>query len=249
VIIGAVRAAGGLASTQALTGYRRFYDEVVTAQVTAWLPERPARILDLSGGGGRFAALVAAEGHRVLHVLDGGPACRGDLPAMWRVRGETQDLGWLRDGTVDGVLAEGGALSAHLAAEHTFGEVARVLRPGGRMLLCVDSLMLGLARLAEQSRWAELADVPSADVVLVPNEDGSITRCFWPEELEQVLREDGFEVEWVRPRTVLPRETVERALAADPGGLRTLVTTELALAAEREGESAGIHLLASARRA
>jgi hypothetical protein len=53
-----------------------------------------------------------------------------------------------------------------------------VLRPGGRLLLAVDSLAVGLARLAEQGRWAQLADVPSADGVLVPDDDGSLTRCF-----------------------------------------------------------------------
>jgi hypothetical protein len=48
---------------------------------------------------------------------------------------------------------------------------------------------------------------------------------------------------------VLSVATVERALLQ--GGdvaLRTLVHTELALAAEREGESTGLYLSASARR-
>jgi hypothetical protein len=111
--------------------------------------------------------------------------------------------------------------------------------------MCVDSLVLGLARLAEQGRWAELADVPSADVVLVPNEDGSISRCFWPEELHAVLNDFGYDVEWVRPRSVLSQEAVARALAQNPSSLRTLVETEIALAKDREGESTGIHLIAS----
>ncbi len=87
-----------------------------------------------------------------------------------------------------------------------------MLRPGGRLLLVVESLMLGLARLAEQGRWAELADAPSADVVLVPADDGTIRRCFWPEELRSLLADAGLEVEWVRPRSVLNPATVERAL-------------------------------------
>ncbi|MDX6207176.1 MAG: hypothetical protein QOF39_3233, partial [Frankiales bacterium] len=77
-------------------------------------------------------------------------------------------------------------------------------------------------------------------------EDGSITRCFWPEELRQVLEEAGLKVEWVRPRTVLSKEAVVRAMATNPAALTTLVTTEVALAADREGESVGIHLVASA---
>ena len=43
--------------------------------------------------------------------------------------------------------------------------------------------------------------------------------------------------------------TVERAVAqGGMAALRTLVATEVALAAEREGESTGLHLVASARR-
>ena len=136
-----------------------------------------------------------------------------------------------------------------LAAEVAVEQLRRVLRPGGRLLLAVDSLVLGLARLADQGRWAELADVPSADVVLVPDDDGTLTRCFWPEELAALLTDAGLEVEWVRPRSVLTPATVERAL--QQGGraaLRALVRTELALAVERQGESTGLHLVASARR-
>jgi hypothetical protein len=112
----------------------------------------------------------------------------------------------------------------------------------------VDSLIAGRARLADQERWAELADVPLADVVLVPGVDGTITRCFWPEELRTLLTDAGLEVEWVRPRTVLSAEAVERALSADPGQLGPLVRAEITLAQEREGDAHGVHLVASARR-
>jgi hypothetical protein len=166
---------------------------------------------------------------------------------LHQVAVDTSDLRWLADSSVAVVLAESRWLSFSLLAEETVENIARALVPGGRLLLCVDSLVLGLARLAEQGRWAELADVPSADVVLVPYEDGSITRCFWPEELRQLLEDAGLDVDWVRPRTVLSKEAVVRALAADASALETLVQTEVALAADREGESVGIHLVASAR--
>ena len=114
--------------------------------------------------------------------------------------------------------------------------------------MCVDSLVNGLSRLADQGCWAELADVPAADVVLVPGPDGRVSRCFWPEELHGMLTEAGFAVEWVRPRTVLAEETVVRALRVDPTRLHSLVTTELALAQRRQGESIGARLVASAVR-
>ena len=227
--------------------YWQFYEEVAAAQLAEWMPAAPARVLDLSGGRTRFAAQLAGAGHHVVQV--NGAALTDGPGQVVPVLADGRDLRWLRDGCVDAVLAESRALSLCLAAELTVEDLLRALRPGGRLLLVVESLLLGLARLADQGRWAELADVPSADVVLVPGSDGTITRCFWPEELEGLLTAVGFEVDWVRPRSVLSAPTVERALAA--GGdeaMRALVRSELALAREREGESAGVHLVASARR-
>ncbi|HVE64116.1 MAG TPA: hypothetical protein VNB94_09970 [Mycobacteriales bacterium] len=229
-----------------------FYDEVARHQLHEWLPHRRSRILDLSRGPGRHSANMAAEGHDVIRLVDdprkstliAEPA----RPDVSPVIAESFPTRWIADGCVDGVVAESGALSAHLAAEDVLLSIRRMLAPGGRLLLCVDSLGLGLSRLAEQSRWAELADVPSADVVLIPHEDGSITRCFWPEELADDLDDSGFAVEWIRPRTVLSREAVERALREDASSLASLVDAEVALSREREGESIGIHLVASARR-
>ena len=230
------------------SSYWQFYEEVAAAQLATWLPGTPARVLDLSGGRTRFAAQMAGAGHEVLHVNGAAPS--GDGPGrVLPVTADARSLGWLQDECVDAVLAESRALSMCLAAEVTVEDLLRVLRPGGRLLLVVESLLLGLARLADQGRWAELADVPSADVVLVPDDRGAITRCFWPVELSGLLRAGGFDVEWVRPRTVLSPSTVEHAIAE--GGdvaLRALLTSELALAEEREGESTGLHLVASARR-
>lgn len=243
----AVSRAGVTPETQAYPGYWRFYDAVAARQVREWLPEGPGVLLDMSGGGARYAHLAAKAGHRVIHlqeVADNTVGGNGVQP----IAADAFDLAWLRDGSLDAIVAESGALSQHLAAEHTFAELHRVLKPGGRLFLCVESLVLGLGRLAEQGRWAELADVPSADVVLVDNPDGTISRCFWPEELQAVLGDFGYDVEWVRPRSVLSQEAVSRALTANPGSLETLVDAELALAREREGESTGIHLIASAIR-
>ncbi len=232
------------------SAYWTFYAEVAAAQLAAWLPEGACRVLDLSGGAS-FAGQLLGLGHEVVHVRadnDAMPKVASGPGRLLPVVADTRSLGWLRPASVDLVLAESRALSMCLAAEITLEHLCRVLRPGGRLLLVVDSLVLGLARLADQGRWAELADVPSADVVLVPDEDGAITRCFWPEELHQLLTDAGLDVEWVRPRSVLTPATVERALAeGGRAALRTLVCTEVALSVEREGQT-GLHLVVSARR-
>ncbi|GAA2094385.1 class I SAM-dependent methyltransferase [Actinomadura alba] len=231
-----------------LATYWTFYWAVADAQLTRWLPRRPARVLDVSGPRARCAQQAAAAGHRVIEVLDAhGPAEPDEVArGRHRVVAEARTLRFLTDGSVDAVIAENRMLSRHLVTESTVGEIARVLTPGGRLLLSVDSLMLGLAILAEQNHWAQLSDVPSAEVVLVPWPDGTISRCFWADQLRELLTEAGLEVEWIRSRTVLSPSTVDHVLSADPRALSRLVQTELT--ATLGDESVGIHLVASARR-
>jgi SAM-dependent methyltransferase len=228
-----------------LASYWTFYWAVAAAQLNHWLPRRPALLLDMSGLRARCAPQAAAAGHTVIELLSRPPEDPPQL-GIHPVVGDAASLGFLSDGCLDGVIAEDRVLSRHLVTEATVAEIARVLRPGGRVLLCVDSLMLGMAILAEQNCWAQLSDVPSAEVVLVPWPDGTITRCFWSEQLRELLAEAGLEVEWIRPRTALSPSTVEHVLTGDPRGLAHLVHTEMA--APVGDESVGIHLVASARR-
>jgi len=186
---------------------------------------------------------------------------RASSGRLVRVVADYSNLAFLADGSVDGVIADDGALSRHLMAEDVATEIARVLRPGGQLLACVDSLVLGMSILAEQHHWAELTDLPQAEVVLVPWPDGRITRCFGPEQLVDLLTEAGLEVSWIRPRTVLSPSMVDHVLRRDPSAIMRLVRAELAAGAEDAGpagtgngtgsgenESFGIYLLAAARK-
>ena len=186
---------------------------------------------------------------------------RSPAGRLVRVVADSANLSFLADGSVDGVIADDGALSRHLMAEDVAAEIARVLRPGGQLLASVDSLVLGMSILAEQHHWAELTDLPQAEVVLVPWPDGRITRCFGPDQLVDLLTEAGLEVSWIRPRTVLSPSMVDHVLRKDPSAIMRLVRAELAAGAEEAGpsgpghdgrnggnESFGIHLLASARK-
>jgi SAM-dependent methyltransferase len=186
---------------------------------------------------------------------------RASAGRLVRVVADSANLAFLADGSVDGVIADDGALSRHLMAEDVAAEIARVLRPGGRLLASVDSLVLGMSILAEQHHWAELSDLPQAEVVLVPWPDGRITRCFGPEQLVDLLTEAGLEVSWIRPRTVLSPSMVDHVLRKDPSAIMRLVRAELAAGAEEAGpggpgnggrnggnEAFGIYLLAAARK-
>lgn len=228
--------------------YWTFYRAVAAEQLSRWLPETPSNVLDLSGGGGRWSAQAARAGHRVLEVVDFRKAVEGqallrDTSKVRQVRAD--DLRFLPDRSMDAVLAEERAMSVELMAESAIEDIARVLRPGGRALVCVDSLVLGMAILAEQNYWAHLRQTD--EVMLVPWPDGSITRCFSSGQLRDLLTEAGLEVEWVRPRTVLSPSTVDHVLAADSRALTWLVNTELE-AHPDDDDTVGIHLVASARR-
>ena len=223
------------------SAYWRFYEELAAAQLNDWMPAHPIRVLDLTGEECRRAQQLRDAGHQVIRV--GSQRVSGTSSVV----ADPRSLRWVQDACVDAVLAESQVLSRSLATEETARDLMRVLRPGGRALLVVDSLMTGLARLAHLGLWAELADVPSADVVLVPAEDGTITRCFWVEELTALLTDVGLEVEWVRSRSVLTPSAVEHALAAGEP-MRALVKTERRLAVERQNEAVGLRLVASARK-
>src|SRR5208282_4963937 len=122
-------------------------------------------------------------------------------------------------------------------------EIARVLRPGGRVLACVDSLVLGMAVLADQHHWAQLVDLPHAEVVLVPWPDGTITRCYGPDQARELFSGAGLTVGWIRPRTVFSESMVTHVLRRAPGSLATLVRAELEAGSD---ESLGAQLVISA---
>ena len=243
-----------------LSGYWRFQRAVAKAQLAAWLPAGRRLLVDISGPAAACPAQAAGSGHAVVRVVtahpgappaaerDGAPAAR-----IAAVVAESGSLAFLADGCADGVIAEDGALSRHLMAEDLAAEIARVLRPGGEVLACVDSLVLGMAVLAEQRHWAHLTDLPYAEVVLIPWPDGTITRCFAAAQLYDLLTEAGLQVTSIRPRTVLSPSTVDHVLRRQPGALARLVRAELQAgqdpaAGGSADEAFGISLVATARK-
>jgi SAM-dependent methyltransferase len=236
-----------LNGTGTLGPYWTFYRAVVAEQLNGWLPGQPSVVLDLSGGRGRWSGQAAQAGHKVIEVVDFRRTAEQPRLRDIRVRQvRSDDLAFLPDESVDAVVAEERAMSVELMAESAMLDVARVLRPGGRALVCVDSLVLGMAILAEQGQWKHLTQ--TGEVMLVPWPDGGITRCFSSGQLRELLMGAGLEVEWVRPRTVLSPSTVDHVLGSDAKSLAWLVRTELE-AHPDDDDTVGIHLVASARKA
>ncbi len=238
------------AGDPSLADYWRFHRAVATAQLAAWLPLDPQLLVDISGPHGRCAAQAARAGHSVLRVETGLPPPGTGAPS-WPARGvatvhaDPGSLRFLADGCADGVIADDRTLSRYIAAEYLAAEIARVLRPGGRLLASVDSLVLGMAILAEQRHWAELTDLPSAEVLLIPWPDGTFTRCYADQHLRDLCTEAGLKPGAIKPRTVLSPSMVTRVLHRDPKAMARLVQAELTAEAD---ESVGIQLVVTARK-
>ncbi|HEY6310984.1 MAG TPA: methyltransferase [Streptosporangiaceae bacterium] len=244
--------------TDHLPAYWLFHEAVARAQLAAWLPRGHQVLVDISGPRAPTAELAARAGHTVIRVIDDGVAITAGQRAagapeasggkhgrIFRLIGDSSRLSFLPDGCADGVIADDRALSTHLAAETMMAEIARVLRPAGRVLACVDSLVLGMAVLADQHHWAHLVDLPHAEVVLVPWPDGTITRCYGPDQARELFSGAGLAVNWIRPRTVFSESMVTHVLRRDPASLPRLVSAELAA---RSDESLGAQLVISARK-
>jgi hypothetical protein len=234
--------------TDQLPVYWQFHEAVTRAQLTEWLPTGRHLLVDVSGPRGPGAELAAKAGHTVVRVVDGARPARRPPNSVRpgrivQVIADSSRLTFLGDGCADGVIADDRALSTHLAAEAVIAEIARVLRPAGRVIACVDSLVLGMAVLADQHHWAHLVDLPHAEVVLVPWPDGRITRCYGPDQARELFTGAGLRVNWIRSRTVLSESVVTHWLRRDPGGLNKLVRAELAARAD---ESLGAQLVISA---
>ncbi len=231
--------------TDQLPVYWQFHEAVTRAQLTQWLPSGRHLLVDVSGPRGPGAELAARAGHTVVRVIEASRAPPGPAqhPRIVPVIADSSQLTFLADGCADGVIADDRALSVHLAAEAMIAEITRVLRPGGRVLGCVDSLVLGMAVLADQHHWAHLVDLPHAEVVLVPWPDGTITRCFGPDQARELFSGAGLRVNWIRSRTAFSESVVTHWLRRDPGGLSKLVRAELAA---RSDEPLGAQLVISA---
>jgi SAM-dependent methyltransferase len=259
VTVAATASPLAVAGDGSLASYWRFHRAVSTAQLAAWLPAGRQVLIDISGPQGRCAAQAAKAGHFVLRVTQREAADGSDThtgPRRWPgpdgpggiVAAVTADLGNLRflaDGCADGVIADDRTMSRYIAAEYLAAEIARVLRPGGRLIASVDSLVLGMAVLAEQRHWAELTDLPSAEVLLIPWQDGTFTRCYGVQHLKDLCAEAGLKPSAIRPRTVLSPSMVARVLRQDPGAMARLVRAELTAEAD---ESFGIQLVVTARK-
>lgn len=213
----------GLERDRLAQGYSRI--ELVRTQelLSRHLPAPPAKVLDVGGGPGAYAAWLADGGYEVklvdatpLHVHQALELAAGRFDAA---EGDARRLAE-PDGSYDVVLLLGPLY--HLLEQEdrlaALGEARRVLRPGGLLAAAAisrfASLLDGLLRdLLDADGWA-LVQRDLADGKHLPEGDHALfTNAYFhrPEELQAEVEAAGFHVEgffgvegpgWVRAESL-----------------------------------------------
>jgi len=136
--------------------------------LTRVLPAAPARILDVGGATGRYAARLAGDGYAV-HLIDPVPEHVADAAALPGVTAELGDARTLAlpDASADAVLLLGPLYHLPDRADRlrAWREAARVLRPGGvvvaatisRYASALDGFLKGLNADPHYGTVVELA--------------------------------------------------------------------------------------------
>jgi SAM-dependent methyltransferase len=124
--------------------HRRAYDELAWELVQPLLPDAPARIVDVGCGVGRWARRLVALGHLVVGIEQAPrmAAVARDLVASGRFElvELPMEAAELPAGQADLVLAMG-SLQYSTDPERMLARLARWARPGGRVVVLVDSLV------------------------------------------------------------------------------------------------------------
>lgn len=182
-----------------------------TAQEVAWLRERlplgsTARLIDVGCGTGRHARELANEGAEVVGVdvsaelLRAGRAAGAQRPVSW-VQSDARALP-LPSGCADAVLSlcQGAFGTLPGGDAVVLAEMARVLRPGGRLVLTAFSLAFAARYLAPDDAL-DLSRGLVHSHAEVRNGDGHRqqfdlwTTCYSPAHLADLLAAHGLRVD------------------------------------------------------
>ncbi|HET9255059.1 MAG TPA: methyltransferase domain-containing protein [Pseudonocardiaceae bacterium] len=212
------------------------------------------RVLDMGCGTGRFTAPLAATGAEVtgldlssgmLTVARKKLAERG-LKAEMR-QGDMAELPF-PDATFDTVTSMLALMHIPLAdRQAVFIEASRVLKPGGRMLLCVKNSVF--ERLFKGDRFAsvDVTDVQDKKLIFTETTSGAAQTAPWysfaPHELAALFARAGMTVTHLRGNSPVSVWLAEEVLA----DLRAVVQgLERALSDVPPFSHLGYHLLAEA---
>ncbi|MBV9160910.1 MAG: class I SAM-dependent methyltransferase [Pseudonocardiales bacterium] len=212
------------------------------------------RVLDMGCGTGRFTVPLAATGAEVtgldlstgMLTVAGKKLGERGLKAEMR-QGDMAELPF-PDGTFDTVTSMLALMHIPLAERQAvFCEVSRVLKPGGRMLLCVKNSVF--ERLFKGDRFAsvDVTDVEDKKLIFTETTSGTAYTAPWysfaPHDLAALFARAGMTVTHLRGNSPVSVWLAEEVLA----DIRTVVQgLERALADVPPFSHLGYHLLVEA---
>ncbi len=214
------------------------------------------KVLDMGCGTGRFTIPLAVSGARMTGLdltsamLDQARAKAED--AQVRIEFHQGDMAALPfpDNSFDVVTSMLALMHIPLPdRQSVFSEVARVLKPGGRMLLCVKNGVF--ERMFSGDRFAEvdITDVANKELVFTETRAGEELRAPWfsftPDELTLLFARAGMSLTHLKGNSPISVWLAEQALADK--GIRSVVETlEATLSDVPPFNHLGYHLLVEA---
>lgn len=213
----------------------------------------PTDFLDISQ---KMLDQVAAKLERLGKPFRLAQCMTGERPADAETAGSVlwhasvDDMSALPSESYDFIVGQGDPLNCALKPARAFKELARLLRPGGVMIMAVDNRLQGIYHYFRDGDVAGLEDFLRTGrtrwVTDNPDEQYPLT-MFTPGQLRAMARERGLEMLGMIGKTVLPLRRF-RALLDDGAKREALVRMEESLHGEEAMFANAAHLEFAARK-
>lgn len=243
------------------TPYWRFYRDVSWRHLKAFLPSsRPAWAADLGCGTGWFGTRLLKSGCHVVFLDPSGAMVEKARESAQResargletrfVQAGMEEMREIESGLLDFATAQGDPLSFCEEPARALAELARVVKPGGAVVLSVDSRVAGVRSLLnEKSPDAalELARSGRTKWRGERSDERFSMKMFEADELRTLLTRAGFEPLSTIAKTCLVQRGNE-AWLDDPAAARELLAAEERVHEKPEYFGLAGHLQVAARR-
>lgn len=216
---------------------------------------RPVDVVDIGGGTGGLAVLVAAAGHRVT-VVDPSPDALASLARRAReravaVEGRQGDLSTLLDAvgpaSADVVLCHGVLELQATGTAAALDAIRQVLRPGGTLSLLVAQRSAAVVARAMAGHFDQ-ARALLDDVTPEPRSGGRSFRRFSVAEITAAVTAAGFEVTATHGVRVFTDLVPGSLLDSEPGATAALAELEQAVSQRADYLPLAAQLHLTARR-
>jgi len=219
----------------------RIHEAITWDNIQRFLPPPGGRILDAGGGSGRWAVRLARMGYHItltdisasaLEAVRQRLSAKGLLDRVIIEQMDIRDLGDLASDSFHLALAYD-VLSCCGDPQQAISEMARVTRPGGHVIVSVESRFAAVQAIAAGD-W-ERAEQILATGQLAIDQSQQATRFFTVAEIKGYFEQHNLEIARVVGRSVfaerLPPE-VQRKILQQPQALERLIRLETRYASD-----------------